>query len=37
MEKFSHDKMKENKEWETNLEAKELRLNILTKLNHDDD
>jgi hypothetical protein len=29
--------MKGDKEWATKLEAKDLRLNILTKLKHDDD
>jgi hypothetical protein len=37
MENFSHDRTKENKEWATKLEAKGLRLSMLTKLGNDDD
>jgi hypothetical protein len=37
MEDFSYDRMKENKEWATKLEAKGLRLDLLTKLKYDDD
>jgi hypothetical protein len=36
MENFSHDRTKENKEWAMKLEAKGLRLNMLTKLGNDD-
>jgi hypothetical protein len=37
MEDFSYDRTKGNKEWATKLEAKGLRLNMLTKLKYDDD
>jgi hypothetical protein len=37
MEDFSYDRMKGNKEWATKLEAKGLRLDMLTKLKYDDD
>jgi hypothetical protein len=37
MENFSYDRTKENKEWATKLEAKGLRLNMLTKLKYDND
>jgi hypothetical protein len=37
MKDLSYDKMKGNKEWATKLEAKGLRLNMLTKLKYDDD
>jgi hypothetical protein len=37
MEDFSYDRMKGNKEWVTKLEAKGLRLDMLTKLKYDDD
>jgi hypothetical protein len=37
MKNFSYDGMKGDKEWATKLKAKDLRLNILTKLKHEDD
>jgi hypothetical protein len=37
MDDLSYDRMKGHKEWATKLEAKGLRLNILTKLKYDDD
>jgi hypothetical protein len=37
MNNFSYDGRRGDKDWATNLEAKDLRLNILTKLKHDDD
>jgi hypothetical protein len=37
MEDFSYNRTKGNKEWATKLEAKGLRLNMLTKLKYDDD
>jgi hypothetical protein len=37
MEEFSYDRTKENKEWATKLEAKGLRLDMLTKLKYYDD
>jgi hypothetical protein len=37
MEDFSYDRMKGNKEWVTKLEAKGLRLDMLTKFKYDDD
>jgi hypothetical protein len=37
MENFSHGIMKGNKEWATKLEAKGLRLDMLTKLKYDND
>jgi hypothetical protein len=37
MEDLSYDRMKGNKEWAMKLEAKGLRLDMLTKLNYDDD
>jgi hypothetical protein len=36
MEDFSYNRMKGNKEWATKLEAKGLRLDMLTKLKYDD-
>jgi hypothetical protein len=37
MEDLSYDRAKGNKEWATKLEAKGLRLDMLTKLKYDDD
>jgi hypothetical protein len=37
MEDLSYDRTKGNKEWATKLEAKGLRLDMLTKLKYDDD
>jgi hypothetical protein len=37
MKNFSYDRIKGDKEWTTKLETKDLQLNILTKLKHDDD
>jgi hypothetical protein len=37
MEDLSDDRTKGNKEWATKLEAKGLRLHMLTKLKYDDD
>ena len=37
MENFSYDRTKGNKEWVTKLEAKGLRLDMLTKLKYDND
>jgi hypothetical protein len=37
MENFSYDRTKGNKEWATKLEAKGLRLDMLTKLKYDND
>jgi hypothetical protein len=37
MKNFSYDGIKGDKEWATKLEAKDLWLNILTKLKRDDD
>jgi hypothetical protein len=37
MEGLSYDRTKGNKEWATKLEAKGLRLDMLTKLKYDDD
>ena len=37
MEDFSYDRTKGNEDWTTKLEAKGLRLDMLTKLNYDDD
>jgi hypothetical protein len=37
MKNFSYDEMKGDKDWATKLEAKGLRLSILTKSKHDDD
>jgi hypothetical protein len=37
MENFSRDRTKGSKEWTTKLEAKGLRLDMLTKLKYDND
>jgi hypothetical protein len=37
MENFSYDRTKGNKEWAMKIEAKGLRLDMLTKLKYDND